>query len=189
VTETALVVALAADVDGTFEALVMRYQDRLYACAHHLLGDRHAAEEAAQDAFVRAYRALKTYSHERIAAMALRPWLYRILLNVVRNRVRGKRVAEAPLTRPDGSPLELPDTEPARRPEEAVMRRERTRTLADAVAALPDRLRAPLTLRHVDGLPYAEIAEILHQPIGTVKVYVHRGVRELRSLLSVGEVS
>ncbi len=180
--------ALAADLDGAFEALVVRYQDRLFGCALHLLGDAGAAEEAAQDALVRAYRALARYAPERVRDLALRPWLYRILLNVVRNRVRGKRLVFTPLLRPDGTPLELAD-QPSGRPEEIVERADAASSLAAAVAALPDRLRTPLMLRHIDGLPYAEIAAILRQPVGTVKVYVHRGVSRLREVLGPMEAS
>jgi len=182
VRESALTAALAQDVDAAFESLVILHQDRLYGLARHLLGDAHAAEEAAQDAFVRAYRALKGYPRERIRALMLRPWLYRILTNVVRNRVRGKRFALAPLERADGTPLELEDPA-AERPEKLVERRETAHSLAAAVAELPDRLRLPVALRHIDGLPYAEIAAILGQPVGTVKANVHRGVARLRSML------
>lgn len=187
-TESRLLAALSSDLDGAFEALVVRYQDRLFGCALHLLGDAGGAEEAAQDAFVRAYRALARYAPERVRALALRPWLYRILLNVVRNRVRGRRLIFTPLVRTDGTPLELADR-PSERPEEIVERADAAHSLAAAIAALPDRLRTPLTLRHIDGLRYAEIAEILQQPVGTVKVYVHRGVGKLREMLSPVEVS
>ncbi|TAM61058.1 sigma-70 family RNA polymerase sigma factor [bacterium] len=186
--ERTLLAALAADLDGAFETLVARYQHRLFGCAYHLLGDAGDAEEAAQDAFVRAYRALARYGPERIGALALRPWLYRILLNVVRNRVRRKSVPRVPLERHDGTPLELADR-PWERPEAVVERAEAARGLAAAIAALPERLRSPLTLRHIDGLTYAEIAEILRQPLGTVKVYVHRGVGKLREALNAAEVS
>ncbi|TAM78380.1 sigma-70 family RNA polymerase sigma factor [bacterium] len=186
--ESRLLAALSTDLDGAFEALVSGYQDRLFGCAFRLLGDAGAAEEAAQDAFVRAYRALARYAPERVRALALRPWLYRILLNVVRNRVRGKHLVCTPLVRADGTPLELAD-QPSERPEEIVERADAACSLAAAVAALPDRLRTPLTLRHIDGLPYAEIAEILQQPVGTVKVYVHRGVGKLREVLSSVEAS
>src|SRR5215471_740605 len=82
---------LARDLDGTFESLVRAYQDRLYSFALRVTRNAQDAEEVAQDAFVRAYRALATYGEERIRALALRAWLYRITLNVARNRLRGKK--------------------------------------------------------------------------------------------------
>ena len=82
---------LAEDLDGAFEDLVRSYQDRLFSFALRLTGRREDAEEIAQDAFVRAYRALSTYPAERIRGMSLRAWLYQITLNVTRNRMRGKK--------------------------------------------------------------------------------------------------
>jgi len=95
--EQQLIDSLAADLAGSFERLMETYQDRLYSLALRLSGNAQDAEEIAQDAFVRAYRALRDYPAERIAALALRPWLYRITLNVYRNKVRGKRVSVVPL--------------------------------------------------------------------------------------------
>ena len=89
--------ALAQDLDGSFEGLVRAYQDRLYSFALRLTGRREDAEEVAQDAFVRAYRALKTYPAERVRALALKAWLYQITLNVARNRLRGKRRVFVPI--------------------------------------------------------------------------------------------
>ena len=89
--ELALPAALATDLDGSFEALVTHFQDRLFTFALRLTGRREDAEEVAQDAFVRAYRALKTYPPERVRAMALKAWLYQVTLNVARNRLRRKR--------------------------------------------------------------------------------------------------
>ena len=80
--EGSLETDLARDLDGSFERLVLAYQDRLYAFALRFCGNREDAEEVAQDAFVRAYRALKTYPADRVRALALRAWLYRIALNV-----------------------------------------------------------------------------------------------------------
>ena len=92
--------SIANDLDGTFEELVRVYQDRLFSYALRLTGRREDAEEVAQDAFVRAYRALGTYPAERIRALALRPWLYRITLNVARNRFRGKKLRTVSLDQP-----------------------------------------------------------------------------------------
>ncbi len=76
--------ALAADVDGSFEQLVLTFQDRLYAFALRLTGSPQDAEEVTQDAFVRAYRALVSYPDSRIRSLALRPWLHQIVLNIFR---------------------------------------------------------------------------------------------------------
>lgn len=176
--------ALAADLDGNFERLVRLYQHRLYAFALRLSNQAPEAEEIAQDAFVRAYRALKRYPAERVAAMALRPWLYRITLNVFRNRVRGRRITHVGGDAfADGSPLE-PAADERARPEAVAERAEAERELAAQLAALPERYRVPVVLRHVEGLGYAEIAESLGQPVGTVKANVHRGIQRLRESLT-----
>src|SRR6267143_2072484 len=79
---------LACDLDGHFEQLVRTYQGRLFGFALRLTRSHEEVEECTQDAFVRAYRALERYPAERRRELRLRPWLYQIALNVVRNRVR-----------------------------------------------------------------------------------------------------
>ena len=89
---------MADDLDGSFEALVLAHQDRLYSIALRMLGDPRDAEEAAQDALVRAYRALAGYDAARIRELRLRPWLATIVLNLCRSRLgpaAGRRGAAA----------------------------------------------------------------------------------------------
>ncbi len=175
-----LAAQLATDVDSHFERLVLAYQDRLYAFALRLSNDPQDAEEIAQDAFVRAYRALKSYDPERIRAMALKPWLYQIALNVFRNRARGRRLALVSLDRlHEGAGME-PEDDESGRPEPRAESAERERDLAAQVAALPERYRLALLLRYVGDLDYADIAAVLGQPVGTVKSNVHRGIQWLR---------
>jgi RNA polymerase sigma-70 factor (ECF subfamily) len=166
--------ALARDLDGSFEAVVREYQDRLYSFALRLIGRAEDAEDVAQDAFVRAYRALKSYNAERIRALALKAWLYRITLNVVRNRLRGKKRRFVPLEDWDASdqPSDRPDAR-------AEARRART-DLATLVAHLPERYRDAIVLRYVEGLRVEDVAAILKQPLGTTKSNLHRAVNALR---------
>lgn len=162
-------------MEGTervFERLVLDHQDRIYALSLALTGNRHDAEEVAQDTFMRAYRALCGYSPERVRELKQRAWLHRIAVNVVRNRVRGVRPRL----------VELNGSEPDRSsgPEEDVIRRSEIDALAARVACLPARYREAVVLRHVQDLSYAEAAEALGQPVGTVKANVHRGLKILR---------
>ncbi len=170
--------ALARDLDGHFEQLVDVFQHRLYGFALRLLGSSRDAEESTQDAFVRAYRALQGYPPERIRALNLKAWLFQIVLNVVRNRVRRPTLAVVSID------PELESRVPAHvadeQPEQAALRRERLSELARLIAGLPDRYATAVVLRPVHGLSYEEAAEILHQPIGTTKSDVHRGLRLLR---------
>ena len=85
-TDDRLATDLARDLDGAFDALVVAHQDRLYTIALRMLGDPRDAEEAAQDALVRAYRALATYEASRIRELRVRGWLTTIVLNLCRTR-------------------------------------------------------------------------------------------------------
>ncbi|MCC6629541.1 MAG: sigma-70 family RNA polymerase sigma factor [Chloroflexi bacterium] len=176
--------ALADDLDGNFERLIDVYQHRLYAFALRLAGDAREAEEIAQDAFVRAYRALGAYPTERRRTLALRPWLYQIALNVARNRFRVRRPPTVSLSpAPNGEVIDL-RAGSASDPSAQALARERRDALARCLADLPLRYRAAVVLRHVEGLSYAEVAVALAIPIGTAKANVHRGVRLLRAALT-----
>ena len=177
---------LASDLDGTFEDLVRAYQDRLYSFALRLTSRREDAEEAAQDALVKAYRALCVYPPARIRELSLRAWLYQITLNVVRNRFRGKKLRlvslDHPLSPRGETAWEAADAED-RRPDARYERSRRRADMASLVARLPERYRAPILLRYVEGLRLEEVAKVLGQPVGTAKSNVHRGVNALREAL------
>jgi RNA polymerase sigma-70 factor (ECF subfamily) len=185
-----LVNELADDLDAAFERLVRVFQDRLFSFAHRLCASRADAEEVAQDAFVRAYRALKTYPAERIRSLALQAWLYRFTLNVSRNRLRGKRerrLVSIDQGGPNGDAArhaweasDDPESRPDRRFEQA----EKRADIASLVATLPDRYRSAIILRYVEGLSLEEVAAILKQPLGTAKSNVHRAVNLLRRAIT-----
>jgi RNA polymerase sigma-70 factor (ECF subfamily) len=172
--------ALAEDLEGSFERVVVMYQDRLYAFALRLMGNSHDAEEAVTDAFVRAYEAMRSYPMKRIRGLALRQWLYQITLNIVRNQRRRRRLKAVSIDQIEGGP-ELEDHR--EKPDTALERAELRERLTRSIDRLPLRERAPVVLRHVQGLGYGEIGQLLDQPTGTVKANVHRGVRRLRESL------
>jgi RNA polymerase sigma-70 factor (ECF subfamily) len=162
-------------MDGTerlFERMVHEHQDRVFALGLALTGNRHDAEEVAQDTFLRAYRALVTYAPDRIRELKQKAWLHRIALNVVRNRVRGVRPHL----------VELNGSEPdhALGTEDGALLKLELDALAVRVAGLPPRYREAVVLRHVQELSYQEAADALGQPVGTVKANVHRGLKLLR---------
>jgi len=182
--EQDLPAALAADLEGSVERLVLIYQDRLYAFALRLAGNPQDAEEIIGDTFVRAYQALTRYPAERIQELALRPWLYRIALNIFRNRGRGRRLSVVSCEQPgEGQDLSFAGDN-AGRPDMMLEQAELRAKLAAVIAALPERYRVAIVLRHVQGLGYGEIAAVLRQPVGTVKANVHRGLRLLREALN-----
>jgi RNA polymerase sigma-70 factor (ECF subfamily) len=175
VTDEDLAAALARDLDHAFERLVLAHQDRLYTIALRLLGDPRDAQEVAQDALVRAYRAIAGYPAERIRTLALRGWLAAIVVNLARNRYRRRPIATAALTADPSEP------DRAAIPHEASALAETHRVWAELLASLPDRYRVPVVLRHVDGLSFAEMAAALGRPEGTLKAQVHRGLALLRT--------
>jgi RNA polymerase sigma-70 factor (ECF subfamily) len=185
--EQELPAALAIDVDRNFARLVEIYQDRLYAFALRLSGLPQDAEEILIDALVRAYRALGEYSGARIQSLALKPWLYQITLNVFRNRVRGRRLSLVSIEAEEALPARHSAGYAASQPDAMLEQSQLRQRLAARIAELPERERVVVVLRHVQGDSYAEIAELLRQPVGTVKANVHRGMRRLREALKADE--
>ncbi|MGH7920265.1 MAG: RNA polymerase sigma factor [Candidatus Dormibacteraceae bacterium] len=176
--ERGLASRLARDVDDAFEDLVAAHQDRLYAFVLGMAGDRGQAEEVVQDAFLKAYRALRQYPSERVAELRLHGWLRRIALNTWRNALRRKRVPQTlDWTPPD-------EAEPGDGPEALALRRVDQERLLRALATIPAPMRAAILLRHVDDLATEEVAAILRLPAGTVKSHVYRGLNRLREALS-----
>lgn len=172
-----LTALLACDLDAGFERLVAGFQDRIFGLALALTASPADAEEVAQDTFVRAHRALSGYDAPRIRDLKLRPWLHRIALNVVRNRVRVRRVSTVELSAAADVSTDV------RGPEAVVVGRASAAELREMVAALPVAYRDSVVLRHVQQLSYAEAAEALGKPEGTVKANVHRGLGLLRLAL------
>lgn len=176
-----------------FDQIVDEYQRRLYGFALRMTGNREDAEEIVQDAFVRAYRALGKMPADQRRDLRLQPWLYTITLNVTRNRLRSKRppsVALDALADPDALLRESNEPRP-QQPEAIIEQNADVAAVERALLSLPMHLRAAATLRFIEGRSHPEIAEILHQPIGTVKSHVHRAVRILRRILGpqVGRVA
>jgi RNA polymerase sigma factor (sigma-70 family) len=173
---------LVRDLDQGFEAMVRDYGQRLFAFAYAMSGNAADAEEVAQDAFVRAHRALRGYDSERIRELQVSAWLHRIALNVLRNRVRRRQPRLVPLE-PE---LQVADRGPG--PEGRALNRAAMRELARQLSELPTPHRSAVVLRFVQGLSYQEAASLLGQPEGTVKSNVHRGLAALRRRRQLSEV-
>ncbi len=173
--EDALCARLADDLDGGFAELMAAHQDLVFGVALRVVGDHARAQDVFQDAFVRAYRALRRYPPERVRALRPRPWLARIALNAARNSLRTVRQT-SDITQL-GDSIAATDDGPSRVAERGEERQMWSRLLA----GLPERYRLAVALRHIDGLSYAELAETLHRPLGSVKSDVHRGTQLLRA--------
>jgi RNA polymerase sigma-70 factor (ECF subfamily) len=165
---------LSGDADA-YADLVERYGGRVYNVALRITHDADAAHDCAQDAFIRAYRALHQYD----PAYPFGPWLFRITTNASLNfvqRGRGREITVDELPE-DPAPLEAG-------PELTAVRKEAVQEVLDAMAQLPPAYRAALTLRHMQQLSYQEVADALGIPLGTVKTHLHRARAALKAALA-----
>ncbi len=178
--DRAAVAGARAGDAGAFETLVLRHQARIVNYASALVRDAGAAEDVAQETFVRAWRGLGGFRGES----SFRTWLYRIASNVARTHAdrRGRQARFADRSLDDGDEGLQADDVPSGAPdaETALVTRE---AIDRALAELPEELRTALVLRDVEGLDYKEIAGVTGAPMGTVESRIFRARRRLRTLL------
>lgn len=175
---------LATDLRHSYERLISIYWHRLKVFIMRQVGSAQDAEDIVQEAFVRAYYALEGYPAQRILALKLRPWLYKITWSVYCNYIERSKLQQVVALdiSEDSAILELEDDE-HEQPEAAFENEERRRELIALVDTLPQRYRQVISLHYFEDLSYQEIADIFNQPTGTVRVSVHRGIGLLRKAL------
>jgi RNA polymerase sigma-70 factor (ECF subfamily) len=159
---------------SAFEELVRKYQDRIYNLCRYMVRDPREAQDAAQDVFLKAYRGLKDFKPES----SLYTWLYRIAVNTCLDY---KRRSRREARRNESLSEDLPSAEPS--PDSLCESKEKTEALQAALAKLHAKLRAAIVLREIEGLPYEEIARVLHISVGTVKSRLSRAREELRRIM------
>ncbi len=159
--------AASDDLDA-FAELIRRHQDFVFGAVLRVVKDRTQAEDLAQEAFLRAYRALDGFRGDA----AVRSWLYRIATNLATNAVTRRR--EYPSDTMPDQPAR--GHGPVRELEAAELRAH----LRQAIAELPEELRVPLVLREYDELSYQEIADTTGLPLNTVRTRILRARRALR---------
>ena len=164
--------ALAGDAEA-FGSLVERYAAAARRVARATLGQPEDADDAAQEAFLTAWRKLEQYDPKR----PFGPWILRIVANAARDIRRARRVRE---TQPIAPGLAGTEASPAEETERSLLRAQ----LDTALASLPERQRLAVVMFDVEGYPHADIAEILGVPDGTVRSLVFHGRRALRKALS-----
>lgn len=182
-----LVVRVQKGDKTAFDLLVLKYQHRIAKLVSRYVADRAEVDDVTQEAFIKAYRAIKGFRGDS----AFYTWLYRIAINTAKNYL----VAQG--RRPRGIDMETEEAEnssmggvslrDAATPERHLLTDEIGRTVQRSLAALPEDLRTAITLREIEGLSYEEIAEVMDCPIGTVRSRIFRAReaidKELRPLL------
>jgi RNA polymerase sigma-70 factor (ECF subfamily) len=174
--------AATGDLDA-FNRIVDVYQDGVYALCVRILGDRHTAEDATQETFISAYRAIS-----RFEGANLKAWLYRIAVNQCRDELRRRRrkgqavSIDVPFEDDEESRLDVPDAS-AGAPE-ILEQRELGAALNALLLMLPVEQREVVVLVDVHGYPYEEVAAMTGTSIGTVKSRIFRGREKLRALIS-----
>lgn len=188
--DQALVERVQRGEKSAFDLLVRRYQHKITAVISRYVSDWAEGQDVAQEAFIRAYRAIGNFRGDS----QFYTWMYKIAINTAKNYLvsQGRRPPTDDVAIEDAVQLDggarLRD---AGTPERELLRQEIERTVFETVEQLPEELKIAITLREVDGLSYEEIAEAMSCPIGTVRSRIFRA-REaidgrLRPLLADNE--
>ncbi len=173
------------DLDA-FNSLVLAYQGQVYNLCLRMLGSPQPAEDATQEAFIAAYRAVS-----RFRRGSFRAWLLRIAANASYDELRRRRSRrQVPLEAPSGDDRPAAELSASDEPlEQRAERLELARHLQEGLTTLPPDQRLAVILRDVQGLAYEEIAEASGASLGTVKSRISRGRAALRDfLLARGEL-
>jgi RNA polymerase sigma-70 factor (ECF subfamily) len=167
---------------NAFGDIIELYKDKVFQICYRMLGNRHEAEDVAQEAFIRAYVNIHRYNME----YKFSTWLYRIATNLCIDRIRKRKPdyyldAEVPGT--DGLNMYSQIPSEGKLPEEDVESMELQAMIQREISKLPEKYRAVIVLKYIEELSLNEISEILELPLGTVKTRIHRGREALRKQL------
>ncbi|MEM8560777.1 MAG: RNA polymerase sigma factor RpoE [Pseudomonadota bacterium] len=172
-TDQQLVAKVQKGDSRAFDMLVLKYQHRIFGLIGRYVHDADEVQDVAQEAFIKAYRALPKFRGDS----AFYTWLYRIAINTAKNHLVSRS------RRPPGSDVEVEDAEyyasggalhEIETPENALFGAELKAVVEEAIRELPEDLRTAVTLREFDGLSYEDIADIMDCPIGTVRSRIFR---------------
>jgi RNA polymerase sigma-70 factor, ECF subfamily len=179
--EAALILDAQNGTVDSYNSLVLHYQEQAFNVAYRIMGDQHSAADAAQDAFIAAYRSIRTFR-----GGSFRAWLLRIVTNTCYDELRRRK------RRPQASleALHVEDESPegqlvshSESPENYTQRRELQAAIMSCLQGLPDDQRAIAILSDIEGLSYEEIAESVGVALGTVKSRLSRSRARLRDCL------
>lgn len=183
-TDQALIKRFTQGDDVAFDTLVERYASKAYQIAYGVLGSQQDAEEVSQDVFVRIHRALPKFRGDA----EFSTWMYRIAINLARNKYRWNKSRgakknfsiDAPIEGEDGSQMQMELPEPRMQPDEQNEFNEFESDLVEELHKLPPVYREALVLRNVEDMSYEEIAQTLGCKLGTIKSRIARARDELR---------
>ncbi|MBW3111249.1 MULTISPECIES: RNA polymerase sigma factor SigW [Bacillaceae] len=167
---------------NAFAELVELYKDKVFQICYRMLGNRHEAEDIAQEAFIRAYVNIETFNQKR----KFSTWLFRIATNLCIDRIRKKKpdyFLDAEVAGTEGLTMYSQVAADVQLPEDEVENMELQETIQTEISKLPEKYRSVIVLKYIEELPLQEISEILDLPLGTVKTRVHRGREALRKQL------
>jgi RNA polymerase sigma-70 factor (ECF subfamily) len=171
--DQALVERVQAGDKTAFDVLVQKYQSKIIQLAYRYVHDQDEAMDIAQEAFIKAYKALGRFRGDS----AFYTWIYRIAINTAKNHLvaSSRRPPRADI---DAVEAEQYDSATGLKeyatPERMLMKDEIKETIAGAIENLPDDLRTAITLRELEGMSYEEIAQAMDCPIGTVRSRIFR---------------
>ncbi len=165
----------------SFNELVVRWQRPVYALAYRVIGRDEDARDVAQEAFLRAFRAIKNFRGQA----KFSSWIYRITLNLCRDWMRRER--RTPVTLVAEVPEPKSETR-GRSVEDLAAQRDLGRRVAAVMAQLPEEQRSAIVLKEYHGLTFQEIADLLDCPLSTVKTRLYQGLSVLRRDLRVAGI-
>lgn len=166
-----------------FDILVLKYQHKLLKLISRYIHDTSEVYDVAQEAFIKAYRALPNFRGES----AFYTWLYRIAINTAKNYLvaQGRRAPDVDIEIEDAEQIEgQTDLKEYATPDQILLRDEVERTVFRTIERLPDDLRTAITLRELEGLSYEEIAEAMACPVGTVRSRIFRAREAINNELN-----
>ncbi|GIN63325.1 ECF RNA polymerase sigma factor SigW [Robertmurraya siralis] len=167
---------------NAYAEIVEIYKDKVFQLCFRMLGNRHEAEDMAQEAFIRAYVNIASFNID----LKFSTWLYRIATNLCIDRIRKKKpdfYLDAEVSGTDGLTMYSQVPSDSALPEEEVESIELHETIQREIAKLPEKYRSVIVLKYIEELSLNEISEILDMPLGTVKTRIHRGREALRHQL------
>jgi RNA polymerase sigma-70 factor, ECF subfamily len=176
---------LASDLESSYEELMSMYWQQLKMFALRRTGSLQDAEDIVQEAFLRAYLALERYTPQQIYTLKARPWLYKITWSVYCNYTgRSKAPSSISLDMLEEETRQEIEENPNEQPEQVFEQVERRQELEKLVETLPQHYRDVISMYYFEELTHQEIADILGQPVGNVRVHLHRGLKRLQKILT-----